>query len=246
LFQRALNRAGRPFGILPFSLAWEPDEAAYERSRTFDEILRRNTWRSTESVSGPGSELRRTSRYRKALIEFLRRNAVESFFDAPCGDLNWMASVLDQLSVRYIGGDVSPAVLEAAKCRCPSLDLRQFDICEDEFPAVDVWHCRDTFLHLSFRDIWKALQNAAKSDVKVVLLTTHRSRLLRNVDVSTGGARPLDLRKPPFNFPAAVEYLPDSSGWGFPRAVGVWPMDVIRTALSRSQDRSSESEVVRV
>lgn len=234
LFQRSLNRFGRPLGVLPFSLAWEPDDAADKRSDTFDEILNKNIWGSKESVSGPGSELRRTARYRKSLVEFLRRNNVKSMFDAPCGDLNWMSLILDQVSVHYIGGDVSAAVLEAAKRRCPSLDLRRFDICEDDFPSVDVWHCRDTFLHLSFADIWRALSNAARSDTQFVLLTTHRARLLRNVDISTGGARPLDLQRPPFNFPPPSEYLPDFSGWGFPRAVGVWPMEVLRSVVGRA------------
>jgi hypothetical protein len=169
-------------------------------------------------------------------VEFLTRSGAKSIFDAPCGDLNWMHTVLEQVSIEYIGGDISPAVLALAKARFPALDLREFNICEDEFPAVDVWHCRDTLLHLSFSDIWRALRNVARSNVQLALLTSHRARLLRNVDVHTGGARPLDLLRPPFNFPPPIEYLPDASGWGFPRAVGVWPVEVLRTVVARVTD----------
>jgi SAM-dependent methyltransferase len=236
LAQRLLNRIGRPLGIAPFPIAWDPPEdASDDRSVTFDTIFHENWWNSRESVSGRGSELRQTTKYRHALIEFLLRNRFTSMFDAPCGDLNWMREVLPAVPIRYIGGDISNAVLTVARSRCPSLDLRLFDICADRFPDADVWHCRDALLHLSFADIWAALGNAARSEIKFALLTTHRGRLLRNLDIRTGGVRPLDLERAPFNLPSPVEYLQDSSGLGFPRAVGVWPIDVVRKVVARGK-----------
>lgn len=235
LFQRAVNRFGRPLGILPYSLAWLPDDSSAERAATFDDIFEKNIWQSAESVSGPGSEVARTRKYREDLVRYLKENQIRSMFDAPCGDLNWMGRVIDEVNIHYIGGDVSPNVVERAKSKFPELDIRHFDICTDEFPDVEVWHCRDTFLHLSFDDIWRALRNAARSDVQYALLTSHRGRLLQNVDVPTGGARPLDLQREPFNFPAPLKYLRDFSGWGFPRAVGVWRMDAIRSVIADRQ-----------
>lgn len=233
LAQRVLNRLGRPFGVAPFPTAWEPPTGAPdERQLVFDTIYYKNWWQSSESASGPGSELRATARYRKALVSFLQRNRITSMFDAPCGDLNWMREVLEAVPVRYIGGDISAAVISEAQSRCPDLDIRQFDICVDEFPDVEVWHCRDALLHLSFADVWAALANAAGSNLKFALLTTHRGRLLRNLDIETGGVRPLDLERPPFRFPPASEYLKEYSGLAFPRAVGVWPIAVIRDVVA--------------
>lgn len=234
MIERGLNKLGRPFGILPFSRAWDPPEdAPRRRQEVFETIFRKNYWGSSESVSGPGSELARTAKYREQLAAFLEDYRIRSLFDAPCGDLNWMGEVLARVPVQYIGGDISTEVLAAARRRHPELDLRHFDICADTFPDVQLWHCRDAFLHLSFRDIWSALERVSVSNVELVLLSTHRARFMRNTDVRTGGARPLDLHRPPFNFPTAIRYLDDSRWPEFPRSVGVWNLKTIREALRR-------------
>ena len=234
LFQRVLNRLGQPYGIAPFPMTRERSVAALQSRRTiFESICEENYWGSRESLSGPGSELRSAQKYRKALIEFIRRNGIRSIFDAPCGDLNWMGEVISATGIHYIGGDISQPVLDVARARHPGLDLRQFDICKDKFPEVQMWHCRDALFHLSFQDIWLALENAAQSRVDLVLLTNHRARLLRNLDVNTGGWRCLDLERPPFRFPSPIEYLPESLPPAFPRAVGVWPIEAIRHVVAR-------------
>lgn len=233
LAQRLLNRLGRPVGLNPFPVAWElSGHSPGDSESVFETIFRANYWGSQESVSGPGSELKRTERYRKQLIHFLRDRQVKSLFDAPCGDLNWMAEVLSAVSVDYIGGDISPAVIDNAKEKRPGLDLRRFDICLDSFPDVDVWHCRDALFHLSFHDVWAALENVSRSDIQLVMLTTHRARYLKNLDIATGGWRYLDLERAPFNLPRASQYLEDTQPGEFPRAVGVWPIEDIRGAVA--------------
>lgn len=235
VIQRALNRAGRPFGIAPFPVAWEyrsTDEPPLGR-QIFETIARANYWGSEESISGPGSELARTARYRRALLDFLDREKIESFFDAPCGDLNWMREVLERHPMRYIGADVSPSVVATVKESWPDLDIRQFDICVDPFPDAQVWQCRDVLLHLSFEDIWAALANAARSNISFALITTYRSRMLRNLDIETGGWRYLDLERPPFHLPRPINYLADLQPKDFPRAVGIWPMDDVRRVVGR-------------
>ena len=110
LTQRILNRAGRPFGINPFPVAWELSDSASsppDRPDVFEHIFRENSWGSAESVSGPGSEIARTAEYRRALLSWLERERIESMFDAPCGDLNWLPEVLALHPMRYIGGDIS-------------------------------------------------------------------------------------------------------------------------------------------
>lgn len=232
--QRILNKIGKPLGMLPFPGVWQPVESGHRpRQLIFDDICRENVWGSRESVSGPGSEFRRTARYREALAAFLRGREITSVFDAPCGDLNWMGEVISTTSIRYVGGDISDAVLGVARDRFPKLDLRHFDICSDPFPDAQVWHCRDAFIHLSFADIWAALENASKSTIEYALLSTNRAIMLRNFDIGTGGARPLDLQRPPFNFPPAIQYFDDTARWEFPRAVAVWPIDAIRQVVAQ-------------
>jgi hypothetical protein len=236
LLKRALNRAGRRFGVLPFPPTFEGGlEGAGDRSQVFEEIYAKNFWGSPQSRSGPGSEVARTERYRSALVELLRRRNIRSMFDAPCGDLNWMKLVLEELPIAYSGGDISDYALEEARKNCPGVDVRRFDICSDAFPSAELWHCRDSLFHLSFPDIWLALENASRSNLSYALITTNRSIYLKNLDIETGGSRYLDLERPPFRLPRALEYLFDGEPGEFPRYVGLWTMDSVRECVSRRQ-----------
>jgi SAM-dependent methyltransferase len=240
LFQRALNRLGRPLGLFPFPVAFDSVlEHAGERKKVFAEIYENNVWGSAESRSGPGSEIRRTERYRGELVSLLKRREIRSMFDAPCGDLNWMSLVLDELPIDYQGGDISDAALEAARRRRPGVQVRRFDICSDPFPDMQLWHCRDSLFHLSFADIWLAFRNAANSNVEYALMTTNRARLLTNMDIHTGGCRVLDLERAPFNLPRPLEYLIDTAHDRVPRFVGLWPIGALSDALERASESAA-------
>ena len=228
---RVLNRIGMPLGILPFPFAYEAPSEASGRERMFEGIYKNNSWGSDESPSGTGSELLRTERYRRALLDFLREQKIGSMFDAPCGDLNWMRLVLDDYPLAYLGGDIADSALALARENRPGVDVRKFDICRDPFPDCELWHCRDALFHLSFADAKLALRNAVRSKARLALLTTHRSHWLRNLDVATGGWRHLDLERPPFSLPEPIAYLPDTGPREFPRFVGVWPMSALRAAF---------------
>jgi SAM-dependent methyltransferase len=240
LLQRALNRIGRPFGLFPFPVAFDSAlENAGQRSKVFAEIYEKNVWGSAESRSGPGSEIQRTERYRNELVSLLKRRQIGSMFDAPCGDLNWMSLVLDEVPIEYQGGDISVAALEAARQRRPGVHVRRFDICSDPFPDAQLWHCRDSLFHLSFADIWLAFRNAASSSIEYAAMTTNRVRLLTNMDIHTGGCRILDLERPPFNLSRPLEYLPDTGQDRVPRYVGLWPIGAICDAIERASNSSA-------
>lgn len=229
VFQRALNRAGHRFGVKPFPVRFS---SPLRGPRVFDDIYAKNYWQDDESRSGGGSTVEATAGYRPQLVHWLKALSIRSMFDAPCGDLNWMPLVLEQVEVDYIGGDIAAEAVAAALQRRRDLDIRQFDIRSDVFPAVDLWHCRDTFFHLSFEDIWKALDNAATSPIRYAALTTHKARLLKNLDVETGGFRLLDLERPPFNLPPALAYLRDYQPGGFPRYVGIWSIEALQQCVN--------------
>ena len=228
-----LNQVGHPFGLNVFPMVWPPDVRG-ERSSVFDAIFRSNFWGSTESRSGPGSARAYTNAYRPRLVALLRDRGWKTLFDAPCGDLFWMSQLLHEYSISYRGGDISASLVRTVNRTYPDLDVRVFDICRDSFPPADVWHCRDCFFHLPFADIWAALERFVESDVPWALLTSHRARIHRNLDVAAGGYRLLDLRRPPFSFPPAVEELDDyRPGRSFPRYVGLWSKSTILEALRR-------------
>jgi SAM-dependent methyltransferase len=237
LTKRLLNRLGRPFGVNPFPRAFPNPIAVGSGSAAavFDEIHRANFWGSGESLSGVGSELAFTATYRRGLARCLANYGIQSLFDAPCGDLNWMSVFLTEHPVDYAGGDISADVVTRAQAAHPGRDLRVFDITTDPFPEAEVWHCRDCLFHLPFDAIQQALANFAASNIGYVLITSHRARLLhRNLDVGFGGFRFLDLERAPFFLPPSLERIPDyRRGHDFPRYVCLWSRDQIAQAIAR-------------
>jgi hypothetical protein len=232
MLARVANALGKPLGVNPFPRAFANPSAVGDRQTAFDSIYKFNGWNSTESLSGPGSEVIRTKAYREELASCLDRLGSSTLFDAPCGDLNWILPVIG--ARRYIGGDIAPSLLADLRERYPDLDLRLFDICTDDFPAADVWHCRDCLFHLPFVDIWAALRKYVDSGIPYALLTTHRSRAFhRNLDVPVGGWRYLDLEKAPFSLPRPETYLRDFRPLlDFPRYVGLWRRDQIERTIA--------------
>jgi len=233
---RIVNRLGRPFGVNPYPRAFENEFGGIEADAktTFDEIFRRNYWGSSESRSGVGSEARFALRYGGRLKVLLERHGLQRVFDAPCGDLNWMADIVRRGSLSYQGGDISPEVVSDAGRRHPELDVRVFDITTDRFPSADVWHCRDCLFHLPFEMIWRAFERVSESSIPFVLITTHSARLIhKNLDVGIGGFRFLDLERPPFSFPAPIDRVPDFRvGTEFPRYVALWTTGQLRGVLA--------------
>lgn len=236
---RAIDYLGRPMGVSIGSYFMIPEDQGPKgvgHASVFNAIYEMNHWGSPESSSGVGSEHIFTENYRRQLVDLLRRLDCRSIFDVPCGDMNWMIEVLSEVSLNYVGGDISDIALAAARSRAPDLDLRKFDICHDEFPYSDVWHCRDCLFHLSFDDIKKALGQFLRADIPYALITTHRSKILKNNDIKTGGFRLLDLEKSPLKLPRAIEYLDDyRKGQDFPRFVGLWSRDHIAVALEKDR-----------
>jgi hypothetical protein len=233
LIVRVANILGKPWGVNPFPRAHANPATCGEvgRQRAFDNIFRNAGWGSRESVSGVGSEAANAKKYVSELAYCLRDLGAHSIFDAPCGDLNWILPAVAGLD--YTGGDISPALIESLRPKHPGLALRVFDICEDEFPRADVWHCRDCLFHLPLADVKRSLINFIRSDIPYALLTTHRSRLLhRNLDIPVGGWRYLDLEQPPFSLPRPKAYLRDFRfGRDFPRFVGLWTRQQVSEAL---------------
>ena len=228
---RAANIAGKPFGIAPFPRAFRPAAEAQGRAEVFDKIYRDNGWGSGESRSGLGSEASYAGAFAGRLLQCLEDIGARSLFDAPCGDLNWVAPIL-RSGYRYSGGDISATLIDDLQRRHANLDLRQFDICRDPFPESDAWLCRDCLFHLPSADIRRALENFNRSNIPVALITTHRGRLLRNLDVQAGGFRYLDLERAPIGLPPAERYLKDYRiGRDFPRYVGLWRRETIQAAV---------------
>ena len=217
----------------------------------FSNIFATNTWGSTESVSGAGSELQNTAQLIRELPHLMRELRVQSMLDAPCGDFNWMQHV-ELNGVDYHGADIVEALVQrnAERFTTPTRQFSKRDILADALPAVDLILCRDCLFHFSHADVFKALRNFVASRSKWLLTTTFTYRALpRNGDIATGGWTAINLELPPFNLPPprrliiegnvteAIIYPSPSGPLQFPqndRCLGLWLLEDVHEALSRA------------
>ena len=137
------------------------------REEIFRDIYRINEWGGKGTRSGKGSEIGSTINIRKELPILLKELQIKSMLDIPCGDFNWIKEVdLDFLS--YIGADIVPEIIDANNKKYSS-KFRKFiklDITTQNLPQTDLILCRDLFIHLSFKDIFKAIENIKRSFFK--------------------------------------------------------------------------------
>lgn len=167
---------------------------------TFTHINESKHWKSEESVSGEGSELAATQALIKGLNNLIKDLNIKSILDIPCGDFNWMQHV-DLSGVAYTGADIVERLIEANNVTYATKNMafKILDLTKDSLPYADLLFCRDCLVHLSYKDIYKALINIKKSKSKYVL-TTSFYRCDKNKNIITGQWRKLNFELFPFYF----------------------------------------------
>ncbi|HEY0282312.1 MAG TPA: class I SAM-dependent methyltransferase [Rhizomicrobium sp.] len=180
------------------------------RKRVFLKIYRENAWGDRSSVSGPGSSLETTAELRSVLPGLLADLQVKSLLDLPCGDLEWIKHVSLGIE-KYIGADIVEPLI--VRNRAQYADFGEFlrlDLLTDALPAVDAIFCRDCLIHLSNREIMKALGNIARTNAQYLITTTFPD-LSANKDTVTPYWRAVNLQLPPYNLPPPVRLVRDYS-----------------------------------
>ena len=200
------------------------------RQRQFSKIYENQIW----GGSGPGSTLAYTKSFRKELECFLGERRIGTLFDAPCGDMKWMRVVELPPYTKYIGGDIVSALIDTHRRAFDPAryQFRVFDITRDNFPTADLWLCRDCLFHFSYRDIFSALRQFARSEIPFALITNHLD-VQCNSDTWTGAHhRLLDLTQAPFNLPSPSFHIEDWVKGHSRRIVGLWSREAIAGVFS--------------
>jgi hypothetical protein len=154
--------------------------------------------------------------------------------DIPCGDFWWMKEV-ELGNICYTGADIVHDLVEGNKqYENRNRSFRKLDLIRDELPAVDLVFVRDCLVHLSFEDIFKALQNIVDSKSRYLLTTTFTARD-KNRDIATGQWRALNLVLAPFNLPQPEvlinEYHPKKEYAD--KCLGLWHIRDVSESLSK-------------
>jgi len=194
----------------------------------FTKIKQDNYWGCAESVSGGGSTLRQTQSLVIELTKILKEKQIKTFLDIPCGDFNWIQKV-DLSSIDYIGADIVDEIIEKNKemYETNHIKFAVMDIIKDALPKSDIIFVRDCFIHLSYENIFEAIENIKKSGSKYLLTTTFPNRT-KNYDIATGETRLLNLQEKPFLFPAPEKIIIENCQQDKDKSMGLWEIEKLR------------------
>ena len=197
--------------------------------RIFSSYYLENAWGGFESRSGEGSSLEATAEVRKILPALLENIQIRSMLDAPCGDFYWLKDVPLNLA-NYTGIDIVAELIKQNRLKygAPNRQFLMGDLTKDRLPKADLVLCRDCLGHFSFRDAVRAIRNIKQSGSDYLLITTFPT-ILKNQDIITGAWRPLNLQKPPFNFPEPVQLVNEHYPKSPDKSLGLWKLNDIRT-----------------
>ena len=174
--------------------------------KKFELIYKSNFWSSKESISGLGSEYKNTINLRNEMVKLIKNYKIESILDAPCGDFNWIKSLINK-NLKYIGGDIVSNLIDQNNkiYKNDNIIFIPLDITSDKLPNSNLMICRDCLIHLSFKNIKLFFENFRNSNINYLLLTSYKlkdsSKVIKNIDITDGEFREIDLSVYPFNLP---------------------------------------------
>ena len=176
-------------------------------NETFKIIYEKNFWKSQDSLSGLGSDNVQTDTIVIEIPRIVEKYKILTIHDIPCGDYNWMQNI-DLKRIKYLGSDIVPEIIEQniKYYGSESVAFKTLDLTSDPLPKMDLTLVRDCLVHFSFHDTKKALLNLIKSGSKYLLTTSFVDRE-KNYNIATGEWRPINLGKPPYNFPDPLEII---------------------------------------
>lgn len=166
----------------------------------FSKIYERNLWYSDESFSGKGSEKKSSENILNVLPKLFSELKIQTILDAPCGDYFWMKELKYSFK-KYTGIDIVEELIKTNNLKYSNdkIEFMCLDIICNKLPKADLILCRDCFIHLSFENIFKIIENFKNTSSKYLLVTTYKN-IKENIDIYNGGFRKLDLTLPPFDF----------------------------------------------
>lgn len=130
---------------------------------------------SSETRSGPLSDLAFTLTLRTGLSAWLQDKGVKTLVDAGCGIFHWLAHADLGMLESYIGCDILPEIIDAnlrlhSHRRGVLFALK--DVVSDPLPAGDAILCRDLFTHLPAEYGLAALANFRASGARWLIAST--------------------------------------------------------------------------
>ena len=180
-----------------------------------------------QSIAGYGSSTWNVRIIVNVLPIIFEEYKIKTMLDVPCGDFYWMKNV-DLSSVKYIGADLVDEQIAYNKEKHPEVDFRILNMIEDALPSADLVFTRDCLVHLNFHNISMFINQIIKNGSKY-LMTTHFPEVQKNDELNgIIGWRPLNMQKPPFNFPKPLKIVSEQSDYNPEKCMGIWSIEEIK------------------
>lgn len=168
-------------------------------SDIFTNIYHQKTWKVLPwyPESGSGSSAAATQPYRELLTNFISTNGIQSVVDLGCGDWTF-SKLIDWSKLNYLGIDVCPDVIAQnnqlygndSNIRFACLDVTRH--VDTNLPEADLWIMKDVIQHWSNADIVNFFNRLQQRRAFKYLLLTNCGTSGPNVDITTGGFRPIN------------------------------------------------------
>lgn len=169
-------------------------------SLIFSEIYEKGIWNDnlkTIPLSGPGSSLENTIKYRQMLDHLVKELNVKTIVDLGCGDLTWMPHTNAFQVCEYTGIDVVKSLINAHTEKFKDKKFLCLDMTIDQIPGGDLVIIRDVLFHLSIEKVLAVLQNI-KGKFKHYLITSCNN-IINDDNMNKFHFHNLNLRIEPFN-----------------------------------------------
>lgn len=232
--KKLLKRLTPPF-LLSLYRKCSPSATKFSKLPTkevFTKIYKENHWKSSESISGKGSELIQTKVLITELEKLFRQLNITSVLDIPCGDFKWMQKA-DLTGIHYTGADIVEELIADNNLKYSgksNINFTVLDIIRDPLPKCDLMHVRDCLVHLSYADIFSALKNIKASGCTYLLTTTFTDRK-ENHDIITGSWRAINLLEKPFSLPKPIliinEHCTEDNNSFVDKSMALWKIEDI-------------------
>lgn len=150
--------------------------------------------------------------FKEALSKMMKVFKIKKLLEAPCRDYSFVKSLNLKLDW-YVGINIIPEIIleNERKYSVPRIYFDCCDLLRNRLPEADLILCRNCFNYCSYRDIQSALHNFKRSRSNY-LLATNFTKVQENRDITTGENRPINLLKPPFNFPHPIAIINEEEG----------------------------------
>lgn len=167
----------------------------------FDNIYKNGTWNNNRSdipLSGPGSSLENTLKFRNTLDAFCKSHNVTSIVDIGCGDLTWMPQMNIFKEIKYTGIDIVESLIRSHSAKYPQHTFIHMDAVKSSPPIADLAIIRDVLFHLKHEEINQLFENI-KGKYKYYVLTSCNNSMNDN-SLNKYHFHEVNLNIEPFNF----------------------------------------------